>query len=183
MTTKTQIEDALVAWLELMTPSMKPFVADQNAPQTPDGDLFCSIRLQNMEKIGLDETRGPDGTGISQHRGNREFMVYLSAHREGAFDALCALRDSLDLNSVHDLFVAAGFIPVDSEPVLNTTEVEQQSMVEAGSLDIRFRLGVDIADSVGLIERVEIEATAEVIEDVSITTEINIGTAYTPPEP
>ncbi len=202
--TKAQIENALAAWVERAS-TLKAWIADQNAPKPEDGTAYCSIRVMSRIKTGEDFTSMADDNGMTVTKGPRDFMVYLQGNSEGCFDQLCVLCDSLEKTSVCEALAADGIYFVASEPDVNLTGLDQQSMVERGSLDIRFRAGSEVEDTeAGIIERVEIEGNVldgppEVLEaneteiavngleleaqGLALQVKFSVGEAYVSPVP
>ncbi len=136
--------------------------SNKPAPKT----TWISMDVKALSQVGEDYVGGATevespGTGFENVvTGTREIMVYFLGIGVGALQALSNLRDSLQKESVRDALLLDALIYVRAEDVQDLTNLIEQTMVERGAFDTRFRTDSRIGDPVEVIEKAtDIEAT------------------------
>jgi hypothetical protein len=155
----TAIQKALYDWAnaELANPIIW---AQENAPP-PDGP-YVTLLLSTNVQVGQDaHLPVSPTTGVAIIVGNREVTLEIQSFGSTALTNVDTLRSSLEKPSVQAALWAAGIAIVDTLGMSNisglidgTTTIEKRY-----ALDVLLRIGSDVADTVGVIENVEITGT------------------------
>jgi hypothetical protein len=140
--TEAGIPEAQVVW------------AEQNSPQpnTP----YVTLRIASLVKVGDDYIPMPNASGAVKITGNRDFTLGIQGFGPGSLGILETLRGSLAKQSVKETFYAAKIALVNTEDVLNITELVETRFQERGSLDVFLRTYSEVTDNLGAIEKVEV---------------------------
>ncbi len=159
------LQNGLMKWAaEVLGDGIPVILANSNKPAP--SVTWISMDIKVLSQVGEDYVSGASavaspGTGFENVvLGTREIMVYFLGIGVGALQALSNLRDSLQKESVRDLLLLDSLIYVRAEDVQNLTNLIEQTMVERGAFDTRFRTDSRIGDPVEVIEKATgIEAT------------------------
>jgi hypothetical protein len=155
-TTFTDQRAALYDWASSIVPITFIWIPS-NGPQpaTP----FGTIEMKPTEEIGHDYHSEPDDNGISTIKGDREYMfevqIYGSISPTGEDQAhswALDLQTSLQKRSVLDELKKFGIAYVDAEPITSLTDIGRTRYEARALLEVRFRIGHEETDTVGVIE-------------------------------
>jgi hypothetical protein len=155
-TTFTDVKAALYDWVSSEIPITwiwAPVNATQ--PATPYG----TITMNPTEEIGHDHHSAPDDNGVETITGVREFMFEAEIHGElsptgedPAWSYALELQSSLQKRSVLDELKKYDISYVDTEPVTKLTGTGRSLFEARALLEVRFRIGYQETDNVGVIE-------------------------------
>ncbi len=155
-TTFTDIRQALYDWVRNEIPITWIWIPS-NGPQpaTP----FGTIQMNPTEEIGHDHHSEPDASGVETITGDREFMFEAQIYGElsptgedPAYSYALELQSSLQKRSVLDELKKYDISFVDTEPITKLGDVGRTNYEARALLEIRFRIGYQETDTVGVIE-------------------------------
>lgn len=133
------LKDGLYQWVSGNV-SRPTIWADQNSPRP--AKPYFTLKITPVVQIGEDHVSSMlDVSGVDKYRitGDREFTLMVQGIGYGAIQKLSNLRDSLNDPVVTDALRSHDIAYVDSEDILDITELEDSIYVERGSLDVVFR--------------------------------------------
>ncbi len=154
------LRTGLLKWANtVLNPGVLVIPSDSTQPSPKT--TWISMKLTAFAQVGEDVVGAPNGTtGDATITGNREWIGSFRATGTGSLQALSDLRDSLQKETIRDGLLADGIIYVTPEGgVQNLTGLIEQTSVEEGNLDIRFRTDSNITDSLGVIEHAQLQGT------------------------
>jgi hypothetical protein len=137
---------------------------------------FFSLSITAFRKIGRDVFIGPDGSGLYQMQGNRDFTLMILGFGPDVVEKTFLLQTLLERPDIHELFRAGGLFPYDiDQPIQDISGLDQSEPEERSSWDLFMRTDSIITDvPAGLIEKVNINATYKQPGKPDINSTINI---------
>jgi hypothetical protein len=162
MTTRANIETAVLAWLEAATSETVIF-AEQGKPRpsTP----YLTAKVGNIVSFGQDDRRGMTDPGAPSYatqtyRGDREINVSVQAFGSGAMDLARAAANALRTETTRAQLATAGLCHRGVVPAVNElTELLETDFEERAQFDATLAFGEEYTDTVPLIEDVEGQGT------------------------
>ncbi len=157
--------DALRGWVATQT-GLTAIWLHPNAPR-PDTP-FASVQITNVVRIGEPYRTPVDDQGIATATVDREVTASVTIYESDAspdprvaFERADALRDSLDLESVLFGLAADGWVFRGVELLTDTPSAGQTDWEPRATFDVRFGIGRELADDLGLVERVFYEGEVD----------------------
>lgn len=160
----------------MSTDALRQWVADNTGltaiwlhPNAPRPDTpFASIQVTNIARIGEAYRTPVDDQGIATATVNRDMTVSIVVYESdanpdprAALDRADSLRDTLDLESVRETLAAAGWTFRAVELLTDTPSAGQTDWEPRATFDVRFGIGRELADDLGLVDTVFYEAEVD----------------------
>lgn len=178
MLTYEELEKAVYDWASAQS-EWETIFHDPNAPRPALPYLL--LKIDSFVQIGEDCISPPNNEGECTISGSREFTLSINAYGDEGFAGLLLLRDSLQKPSVQMALNADGLVFVDHHGVKDLTTLLNTSFEQRAQMDVLFRVGNLIVDTVGYIETVEITGTYKnpngstaMTENITINGEENV---------
>jgi len=155
---RTDLEDAVMAWITAVFPSGRAIIAWPNAPR-PELP-YLSMRFSAITDIGQDDVGPVDiDSGERIYYGDRLITVSINAYGTGAMDLIRALRNSLRKDAIQLALVANGLCSQLPGPVNDLTKFLDSESEERVHCDITFGVKDLDTEDVGVIEHVAGDGT------------------------
>lgn len=148
--TRTQLENAIVAWIASAYPGSRQVIAWPGAPR-PALPYF-SVKLLAIESVGHDDKMAIDDDGDQTIYGDRYLTASFQAYGSGALDLIRTINNSLSKDSIVSALLAAGLAPRGPEKIDDLTQQLETDAEERAHVDLVFGFVDTITDAPGLIE-------------------------------
>jgi hypothetical protein len=168
----TTIKDGIYDWLKTILASETVVWEKQNVGQPPKP--YVVLGVDSFLQIG------EDYVSRAHIFGNRDFTLKIQYFGSGAIDRLEAIRIATQNPLSLETLRAAGFIFVDSEAIMELTELDQNNYEERAAMDLHLRAASDLSISVGSVTAIGMQkrftltgadyqsGTAIMIENITI---------------
>lgn len=157
--TRTSLEDAIIAWVQLVFPTGRAMIGWQKGPRnlpTP----YVEIKITGIVNIGQDDLGAVDiDTGLQVIYGDRLLTVSCQAYGAGALDKVRALNNSIWKQTINSALLTSGLCPQSPGAVNDLTQFLETEAEERAHVDINFGIKDLDTDNVGVIEHVAGDGT------------------------
>jgi len=171
----------------MSTDALRQWVADNTGltaiwlhPNAPRPDTpFASVQVLQVARVGEPYRTPVDYQGNATVTVNRDVTVSIVVYESddspdprAALERADALRDTLDLETVRETLAANGWTFRAVELLTDTPSAGQTDWEPRATFDVRFGIGREIAEELGLVETVIYEAD---IDDRAVTFSTDIA--------
>jgi hypothetical protein len=140
------IKDGIYDWLKTILTNESVVWEKQNAGQPTKP--YVTLGLDSVLRIGDDYVSRLHITG------NRDFTLKIQYFGSGAIDRLEAIRMATQNPLSLETLRADGFIFVDSEAIVDLTELDQNNYEERAAMDLHLRATSELSISAGSVTSV-----------------------------
>jgi len=128
--------------------------ADQSSPRP--NYPYAVLRLESIVKVGWDELRSLDDQNIATYGGQRRGSVSIDYFGNNPVQEMTKAANSLEKQSILDLFSSGGIAIQEKNEVLNLTRILETDFEPRASFDFFIGFADNYEDDLGIIESVEI---------------------------
>lgn len=171
MLNQSQIEAAIVAWVNSLSFGVPVVWLDQNFPRP--SLPYIGLRIADLQVLHQDFQGNVDGDGLSEVSGDREFRLIFEAYGPGSFDIINSAVNSLEKYTTNILLHGLSLVFKDSDRIVDVSELLDMETEKRYRVDIFFRYRHRDTDDVGLIETVVTEDTYLDADLSTITVDLN----------
>lgn len=171
MITQTDIEAAIMTWLNGLSLGGSIIWLDQNFPRP--SIPYIGLRIQEIRNIHHDFIDKPDTDGVATTNGDREIVLNVETFGETSLDIINTIRNSLEKYSVNAALADNGLSFKEADNVIDLSELLDTKIEKRYRLNIVFHARNIDTDNIGLIETVEVLSEYIDLDLSTITTSLN----------
>lgn len=171
MIAQTDIESAVMVWVNSLSLGVSIVWLDQNFPRP--AVPYVGLRVAELRNIHHDFIGNPDDTGDASVNGDREIVLHVETFGDTAFDLANTIRRSLEKYSVNFSLQCDGLSFKDSDNLIDLSELLDNKIEKRYRLNLVFHARETQTDDVGIIETVRAQSDYIDADLSTITTSIN----------
>lgn len=149
----TEILRALQDWIEQQIFPHPAIWAEQNSPR-PKKDHFAALKVLSVVTSGS-ESRRAVGTDDTTHLSFQDFTFSVTIYGQNALILANKIQNSVNLQSVNDLFKSRNLTCVDTSAARDITTQLDTGFEKRANIEAFFRSVVELTETITSIETVE----------------------------